>query len=541
MAGPPATFARVPDAHIAEHEPDRKGLQQGYIRATDYAHPYRSVYSRVHPDEFAKLLRCLNCSYLSTPGTPPTLVALKQHAQALCNLILLLTPTMNGTGVIDVANVDLAQDGPSYHPTLPRYDQNEAFDFLTDLSKPYTNDDPHHHLPLTSLLNEVEGRSDVFGTAYHCPLKHDEDAKTPVHRAKGQAISPYQNQHMLVMHANECLERLDHEYSTDGGLLAILPGDEAHEHADKKMARNTLLGQWLGFTQQLVRRQHELEISYGNALDVLAGDAVVPYATMGSMQPDGRDLGRQICFPQDRWVLANAGEDIWGYLHKALDNQELVAQVKEKEWKAKGVSGEKMWFEKKGGKETARGIVHVTIPTRFYRLAGTGHGTMFVVPGHDHHPGVAHTGMLEKYPKIIGTPMPTYPERVTALDKAMKEARDEMEKTVNDLHGAAQRARHEARGKETYKNELERVSAERDALRQAVGGEIDLVQELAATKAMFVEEKEKRGREAEKMLEEIHHLQSRNAELIARWVSPDDYVIDADEDEQGDFAMSGAL
>jgi hypothetical protein len=531
-AAPIADYGRVPDTHLAEHECDPEGRQRGYIQATDYGLPYMSQWSRLHEDECANVLRCLNCSYLSTPGVPPTLVALKQHAQALCRLILILYPSLE-IGEINADNQARNKASAGGAPAresleqVLKFHEGDAFDFLSDLSTPYTTEDPLHHLPLNSLVNEVAGRSDISGTDYHCPM-----TELPP-RAKGEPAKPYANHHNLIMHANACLERLDHEFSSEGGLMAVLPPDGPEDSKDKQSARNSLLGQWLAFTQHLVRRSHELELSYGNALDVLAGDATVPYAALSSAGlPDARDLGRQIAYPQDKWLLANAGDDVFQYIHKLLDNAEVVALEKEKHWKAQGVSGERHWYANRGGEEASRGIIHVNVRTRYYRLAGTGHGTVFVVPGWDHHPGVEHTRMLERQPKIVGTPMGMFPTRVSELEKKVSEWREELEKEKRGLEGMGKRmmeAEHDVR---VYKAELERLVGENEALRRVVDG--DVAEELAATEAKLelamkeLEETRRkvcdaevglwRAREDERVArdEELRMLRNQNAEFRAR-------------------------
>ena len=172
-----APKAPVP-SHLAEHENDENAGQTGYIKATDFSLPYASNWSRLHNPEINQgLLRHMNCSFLSTPGRPPTLLSLKQHAQSLCILIQALNPTLHSneiltddpTATVAAADKKLAAAAAADPLTL-KYRRNDAFDFLTDLSTPYTNDDPNHHKPLAGLMNEVRGRHEGYGTDYHCPL-----------------------------------------------------------------------------------------------------------------------------------------------------------------------------------------------------------------------------------------------------------------------------------------------------------------------------------------------------------------------------------
>ncbi|KAJ4294883.1 hypothetical protein N0V88_005122 [Collariella sp. IMI 366227] len=288
-------FNAVP-AHLAEHEDDKQAEPRGYVKGTDFALPYFSQWSRLtEADVKDGLLRHVNCGYLSTPGVAPTLLALKQHAQSLCMLIHGLNPTLKSAeiagGVPSKAGKKKSSSTSADLDTLAfKYELNDAFDFLTDLTVPYTNDDPHHNKPLTALVNEVRGRHEALGTTYHCPFASSDKPREP-----GAPQKPYANHHNLIMHANACLERLDHEFSSTGGLMSILPTTststtpptdpssttphlvQPSPNPDITNARNTLLGQWLHFTQSLVARMHDLERSYANTLDALAGEAAIPH------------------------------------------------------------------------------------------------------------------------------------------------------------------------------------------------------------------------------------------------------------------------
>ncbi|KAK3324617.1 hypothetical protein B0T19DRAFT_233808 [Cercophora scortea] len=408
-----ASLSAVP-AHLAEHEDDENASQRGYIKGTDFALPYISQWSRAYAAAIQHgLFRHMNCGYLSTEGVAPTLLALKQHAQSLCALIHALNPTLKSAEIL-TGNPDLREsfkhEGcPAIDEPTIKYHRGDAFDFLMDLSKPYQNDDPNHNKPLTALLNDVRGRNELTGTEYHCPLVKLKP------REKGEDLRPYANHHALVMHANACLERLDHEYSSTGGLLSLLPTAEPHDSEQLKNARNSLLGQFLFFTHQLVGRMHELERSYGNALDALAGEAAIPYQYLASLGPDGRS-SRQIAYPQDRWILANAGDDVFEYVHSVLDRQEAIMQAKQRVWRDNGVVG-----ETEANTDRASGIVHVNIMTRYYRLAARGRNTIFVLPAWEQHPGVAHTRKIESEPTVVSSVQPKFPQRATELEKLYNE------------------------------------------------------------------------------------------------------------------------
>jgi hypothetical protein len=514
---------RLPEQHLAEHDSRRDNHQRGYIRGTAYSPPYTSSWSRLHAEESASLLSHLNCSYLSTHGQLPTLLSLKQHAQALCNLILMLVPTTR-TGEIDAANATPLGDGSpsSSSPRAEQFRKNDAFDFLNDLRTPYDNDDPDHQLPLNSLVNEVRDRADPGGggAEYHCAL-----ATCPTPRARGEAIRPYASHHNLVMHANACLERLDHEFSAKGGLMALLPGDGEHEGPDRAAARNSLLGQWLAFTQHLVRRTHELEISYGNALDIVQSDAVLPRRTPSAAGPDGRSVGTQIAYPQDRWVLADAGDDTFKYIQKLLDAREAVDQQEERVWRDQGVSGETQWKATESGQAVARGIVAVNVDTRYYRLAGKGHGTVFVVPAWDGNPAVHYTKMLERKPGVVGVPSAKWPERVSEIEKRVGLIKEEVKEDTADKRRATEEILRGLAERETSQRELERLSAEVRVLEELMGqGSRDFATELARERQRTEEairalemEKERHERDKEEWRVWFEAAQNDTAKAVNYW------------------------
>ncbi|KAM0435939.1 hypothetical protein ACHAPT_002831 [Fusarium lateritium] len=385
-----------------------------HIPANYYAIAYKSTWTLpnsgiLEPKDIA-LLQHVNCSYLSS-GRAPTLLALKQHVQCLVNLIRKIAPSVSGC-FVDILGAEL-QDEISF--------KDQAFDWLVNLDKPYENDEVSHHDPLWALENTVKEQSEINGIFHHCPLTRVPDAGSSA--KQGATRRPFMTHHDLVMHANECLEILDHEYSSTGGLMSLLPTgaegdtdkDRVHLTADELAgARNTLLGQWLLHHQHLVGRMHELEISYANALDILGNEASIPLQLMSRNGVDGVSGGREVAYPQDKFVLANIGDDITGYIHRMIDVAEAQIEQKEKIWKASGVSGERMWHENRGGKVYAKGIVPVDLMTRFYRIKGKGHQSpLFVIPAAEQHPGVQHTRRIEERPTVVSVVTPTWPERVS--------------------------------------------------------------------------------------------------------------------------------
>ncbi|KAK0701762.1 hypothetical protein B0T26DRAFT_660322 [Lasiosphaeria miniovina] len=466
------TGRRVPP-HLAEHEDDEDAVQRGYVKGTDFSLPYSSQWSRVHDSEVREgLLRHVNCGYLSTHGVPPTLLALKQHAQSLCVLIHALNPTLRSAEIMtgDPTERPRRNQNPELAPVEDlmaiKYERNDAFDFLVDLTVPYHNDDPNHNKPLNGLVNEVRSRHEAYGTSYHCAL-----AETTARRP-GEAQKPYANLHSLIMHANACLERLDHELSSTGGLLSLLPANNSTEHDSKelKKARSSILGSYLHWAQLLVGRMHDLERAYGNALDALAGEAAIPHQYLGALGPDGRS-GREIAYPQDRWVLVNAGDDVFDHVHSILDRQEALVQAKEEVWRRNGASGDHAWSLGRDGKgrDYARGLVPVNIMTRYYRLAGQGRNTLFVLPAWGHHPGTAHTRETEDQPTIVSSAQPRFPARATELEKRYDSRIAEAQKAEAENASLRSRA-HRARAQiETLTEQNRQLALTRDSLMLATG------------------------------------------------------------------------
>ncbi|TVY12962.1 hypothetical protein LARI1_G009097 [Lachnellula arida] len=392
-------------------DPPPRRNPQKFIPANTFAGNYRSIFTLNNPgSKLLPLLNHVNCSYLSTPGIAPTILELKQHAQALIVLIKSLTVS-TFPAVID--NMNSGVQG------VPAFNDGETYDFLNDLTKPYTGPkrpehQTHHNMPLTTVLNVLEeenipgedDKADRIKLWDICPLHHAE--KTPIN----QPSLPYATHQTLISHANEVLELLDHEYSAKGGLLSILP--TKLEKEDREAAESTLLGQLILYVQRLVQRVHDLERSYANAMDVIAGEAVVPHQALSKLGPDGRQP-REMVFPQDRFVLVNAGNDLYQFLNDEFEKKERTDEAVMANWKQLGLTGEAIW-ENRGGKEMNKGIVALDVTTRYYRLKGDALKTIFVIPAHQEHPGTKVTRELESKPTVVSVVKPTWPERVSTWE-----------------------------------------------------------------------------------------------------------------------------
>ncbi|CAN8102850.1 unnamed protein product [Discula destructiva] len=444
----------------------RYGEQAGYYPATDYALPYLSKWSRVvdHPTVSAMLAH-MNCSYLGQPGMPPTLLSLKRHAQSLALLIQYLEPSVT-TGAVDgmvlgdhdphgyVFNDGVDGSGLRERTYVDsgarRLNNANAFDWLHDLHNPYHNDDPIHHRPLNSLMNEVQSAHDLTGTHFHCPLtdivprgrKEDFDKNDIFLSETDAKARHYASHNNLVRHANECLELLDHEFSATGGLLSIIPPDGAGLNAaDFEAAKNSLLGQLLLHTQGMYLRMHEFELDVGNMRDALAKDAIVPLQSLRANGPD-KASGRELVVDQDRFVIVNAGNDTWKYMQDDFDAAERQAQEKARVYREAGASGERQWLKDRGGNEYARGITTVDYTTRYYRLAGAGHSTIFVAPAFGRLPSTAQTPQNERNQGVLAMVQPRWPERVSEWERkykkqiadatALQRAKFELERQNND-------------------------------------------------------------------------------------------------------------
>ncbi|KAI1434673.1 hypothetical protein GGR50DRAFT_661127 [Xylaria sp. CBS 124048] len=383
---------------------------KGFLKSTHWSKPYYSALVHNNPQLPYHLLEHVNCTYLSTPGRPPTLLALKQHAQSLAVLISLLAPSQYG-GNLEPPNEEKTNGDAAFAA-------EQAFDWLNDLQTHYKTDDMAHKKPLNALANLIKSNSDTKGPKWHCPL--DTTGMEYPEQHPFQHFRPYESHITLLMHANEILERLDHEYSPMGGILGIIPldSDKVVEQEALSKAKTTLVGQWILFTQHLVVRMHELEIAYGNCLDLLANEAIVPMQHLSGHGSAGH-TGREILFPQDRWILANAGEDVFAFIHQMLDRAEAHQEAQDDVFSEQKVLGDAAFSKNKDLKY--RGIVKVDLSTRFYRIRKSGHGPLFVLPAFGDRPNTQHTRDMENRPTVVTIPHPATKETVNSWEATHKD------------------------------------------------------------------------------------------------------------------------
>ncbi|EHL01595.1 hypothetical protein M7I_2482 [Glarea lozoyensis 74030] len=366
-------------------------------------------------------------------GIAPSMLQLKQHAHSLVALIKNISVSSRG-GVID--NVNSGE--PNLEPL--QFIDGETFDFLNDLSTPYTGPkDPaskvHHEMPLTALLNVLEEHNiplegqeprPTYKVRNICPLHHVEDHPHP---PTSQPL-PYATHQALISHANEILELLDHEYMAKGGLLAVLPLKEDKEEREK--TGSTLLGQLMLYVNRLVQRLHDLERLYANSMDVLAGEAAIPAQTLSALGPSGR-RGREIVYPQDRFVLVNSGEDVWNHLDTEFSRRERVEERVMEQYKELGLTGEKLW-ENDGEKEMSRGITALDVTTRYFRLRNDPLKTIFIIPAWQQHPGTKVTRDLEAVPTVVSVVKPVWPERASMYEQKHRQEIEDYKRLKGEFY-----------------------------------------------------------------------------------------------------------
>ncbi|KAL2070452.1 hypothetical protein VTL71DRAFT_13478 [Oculimacula yallundae] len=420
--------------------PPGKGKPRTTIKATRFAPAYKSIFTqKPESSSVISLAPHVNCNYLSTLGKIPNLLELKRHAQSLVILIKSITMSEQA-GLIDNENSDIVGAYP--------FSDGLTFDFLNNLSKPY--DGPKnaalykfHNLPLTSLINVISQETPL-GEDYESPYPTMHSVVSqdicPLHYAVDSAgypsqSQPYATHQALISHANEVLEMIDHEYSAVGGLLGILPKEENKDQRAK--AESTLLGQLILYVTRLVQRIHDLERLYANSLDCLASESVVPHEALSALGPDGRK-GREIVYPQDRFVLVNAGENVWQFLNSEFEYREEIDERVAANYKKHGVAGEAIW-EQRGGKEMSRGITAIDITTRYYRLRGDPLKTIFVIPAHGEHPGTKSTRKMEAEPTVVAVVKPVWPERISEWEKKHRAEIEELKELRHKYAVAANR------------------------------------------------------------------------------------------------------
>lgn len=330
----------------------------------------------------------LPCSLIANSSAPPpTVVALKQHIQALCHLLSRLEPAP-------------PNDAP--HQSLQRALPSPTFDFLTNLLVPCWSNDPAANRPVASLANQHPSAAEFYassaGSHRHasepakiCPLSLDPASRTLNH---------------IRAHVNKLLTYLDHRYAANGGILSMTPAPAA---------AHTLLGQWVLYTSRLVARVAELEREVVNLREVL-GHEVLVAGVRARARPNenGESSAREMLFPQDRYVLAGLSDALWLGITEALSISAEEAIDREIATGARMVRGSGPFTTTAGagagsnlatgGEQASYGNIVSWVETtaRLYRVRG--HETVFVIPAWDMHPGSEAVRAVEQGPLVTSLP-----------------------------------------------------------------------------------------------------------------------------------------
>lgn len=400
---------RSPTPMVIPPQKNTQGKQESWssptitIPATTHCPSYRSVYlselakfPTFRPDRSGEnsvhsihsRFAHLPCSLIANSSVPPpTILALKQHIQALCQLLYELEPATLTDELLESGERGL----PS--PTL---------DFLIDLQIPYESDDPAENEPVTSLANQHPHAAEYYASsaskfrrptsdpAQTCPLNLDPASRTIPHTRA---------------HANKLLTYLDHRHASTGGILSMTPSPAT---------AHTLLNQWLLYTSRLVVRLAELEREVVNLREVLGNEALVAgVRAHASQNQNGESSAREMLFPQDRYVLAGLSDALWLRITEALSisaEETINREVGNGVGMVRG-SGP---FEKTSAgtdsdpeidQEQARYgnvVSWVETTARLYRVRG--HETVFVIPAWDMHPGAKAVREVERGPLFMSVP-----------------------------------------------------------------------------------------------------------------------------------------
>ncbi len=442
------------------------------IGETPFAGPYLSNFTNHAQKPLLDLLKHVNCSYLSSPShRAVTLENLKQHAHSLTVLIRHL----------GVSTTYGAIDNRGHGDT--RFIDSEVFDWLNDLSVPYTNEDESHSLPLTALQNQLlEGAQVTLEQEnadqryrHACPMM-----RSDVTFGSHQKLLPLATNELLAKHANEILERLDHEFSSSGGLLGMLPVAGFGHEKIREMGEKSILGQWIAFTRSLVLRCHDLERSYANALDVVAGEAFVPREILSEVGTIGRQE-QLVSYAQDRFVLCNVLQEQWGWLNDRLAVEELEQQEHQQ----------------------PSMLAWVEVPTRYYRLKGQ--QTVFVVPQWE---GTSATSRMEERPTVVQVVKPVWGARASAWEEKHEEEMQRLRLYEPDLDRLIRENKELKEDMAVMIQEKKMLETERRLWRAAADGELEQAIEETLKNAKSIEQdrKELEAREKE--------VQSRKDALV---------------------------
>ena len=329
----------------------------------------------------------LPCSLIANSSvSPPTVLALKQHIQALCQLLCKLEP---GT-----LTDEPLQSGEWRLPS-------PTFDFLIDFQIPYESDDPAENMPVTSLANQHPAAAQYYASASRFRRPRSDPAQTcPLDLHPASRTIPH-----MRAHANKLLTYLDHRHASTGGILSMTPSSATAQ---------TLLSQWLLYTSRLVARLAELEREVVNLREVLGNEALVARVRAhASFNQNGESSAREMLFPQDRYVLAGLSDALWLRITEALSisaEEAINRGIDNDVGTVRGLgtfetTSAGAEFDPEADDEQARygNIVSwVETTARLYRVRG--HETVFVIPAWDMHEGAQAVREVERGPLVTSVP-----------------------------------------------------------------------------------------------------------------------------------------
>ncbi len=210
----------------------------------------------------------------------------------------------------------------------------------------------------------------------------------------------------------------------------------------------SLLSQWLVYTSKLTVRVAELEREVVNLRQVLSHEVLVAGVRARQAQnQNGESSGREILFPQDRYVLAGLSDGLWMRVSEALSlsaeevmigreengiENEIEIEIEGGEGEGGRGRGEKRAVIKRGfgpffssdrDKDKERDdnnnndqsfvdntndyndqniVSWIETTARLYRVRG--HETVFVIPAWDLNPEADAVREIERGPLLMGVP-----------------------------------------------------------------------------------------------------------------------------------------
>ena len=261
----------------------------------------------------------------------------------------------------------------------------------------------------------------------------------------------------FMWHANQILEIIDGVLEGEGGLLGALPvgggrgdGEKGERNEEeRKLAEESLFGQWLVYTQDLVLRVAELEREVVGLRELCAGAMAVPSVAQrpdnrGSGSGDGSGSGtreteteeQEQITEKERYILAGLTPSLWTRLQSALSASEQLSVTREQRAYRRGFTAQGLLESlphPDSETESATNISHrpsstrasqldldrelrddswvpdnivawIECSSRIFRCQGD-EERLFVVPAWDVRPGVEMVRKVEEGPLVVCVPV----------------------------------------------------------------------------------------------------------------------------------------